>query len=120
LGSPLGKETVVIIGAVIDDHGSGGKDDLTGNLDIRYFPFGSPGKGGKVAVVVQEKMKFDGSFGLTEKSPVKKADRQIDDGRIPLGFGKFLWVGPFIYRHQWLRAGELSSRGFQDGQCPRR
>ena len=27
-------------------------------------------------------MKFDGSFGLTEKSPVKKADRQIDDGRI--------------------------------------
>jgi len=82
LGSPLGKETVVIIGAVIDDHGSGGKDDLTGNLDIRYFPFGNPGKGGEVAVMVQEKMKFDGSFGLTEKSPVKKADRQIDDGRI--------------------------------------
>ncbi len=82
LGSPLGKETVVIIGAVIDDNGSGGKEDLTGNLDIGYFFFGNPGKGGKVAVMVEERMELDGFFGLKEKSPVKEADRQIDDGRI--------------------------------------
>ena len=27
-------------------------------------------------------MEFDGSFGLAEKSPVKEADRQIDESRI--------------------------------------
>ena len=82
LGSPLGKETVVIIGAVINDHSSGGKGDLAGNPDIRDFPFRNPCKGRKVAVMVQEKMEFDGSFGLAEESPVKKADRQINEGRV--------------------------------------
>ena len=32
--------------------------------------------------MVQKKMQFDGSFGSAEMSPVKEADRQIDDGGI--------------------------------------
>src|SRR5512142_2289517 len=82
LGSPLGKKTVVVIGSIIDDHGSRGKGDLAGNPDIGNFPFGNPGKAGQIAVMVQEKMELNSSFGLAEKSPVKETDRQINEGGV--------------------------------------
>jgi len=82
LGGPAAKEPVVIIGPVIDHDGSRRKEDLTGDLDVGHFRLRNPGEVGEIAVMIQEQVDFDGSFGATEVSPVKEAEREINNGGI--------------------------------------
>ena len=52
----------------------GSKAELPGDLHIGHLSFGDDGKGGKIAIMVQEQMQFDGPFGSAEMGPVKEAD----------------------------------------------
>jgi hypothetical protein len=46
---------------------------------IRDFSLRNDGKGGKITIVVQKQMQFDGPLGSTELDPVKQGDREIND-----------------------------------------
>ena len=62
--------------------GPGVEMKLTSHLDIGNIPLGHDGKGREIAIMVQKKVKFDGSFGSAELGPIKHFQTQIDGGRI--------------------------------------
>jgi hypothetical protein len=55
---------------------------LTSHLDVRDISLGNNGKGREIAIMVQKKVKLDGSFGPPESGPVKYFQAQIKGGRI--------------------------------------
>jgi hypothetical protein len=55
---------------------------LPGDLHIRDLPFAQDRKLGKIPIVVQEQVQFDGPLGPSEMGPVKDAQTQVDGGRI--------------------------------------
>jgi hypothetical protein len=82
VGTPLAPKPIVRIAPVIHHDGSGREVELSGDLDIGHLSFGDPGKFGKITLMVQEQMKFNGPLRPTEMSPVKHAQTQVDGRRV--------------------------------------
>jgi hypothetical protein len=55
---------------------------LTSHRDIGDISFGDDRKGREVAIVIQKKMKLDGSFGPPELGPIKHFQAQINGAGI--------------------------------------
>jgi len=82
LGRPPAKQGIVIIGAVIHDNRSGSKMELRNRFHVRDLTLRDDGIGGKIAIMIQKQMQFDGPLGSTELCRVKQGDREIGDGRV--------------------------------------
>ncbi|MBP1608506.1 MAG: hypothetical protein H6Q04_741 [Acidobacteria bacterium] len=52
------------------------------NLDVTGLSIGDYGKRGQVAVMVQEQVELDGTFGPSKLSPVEQRKRQVNDAGI--------------------------------------
>jgi hypothetical protein len=55
---------------------------LASHFDIGDIPFGDKGKAREVTIVIQKKMKLDGSFGPPELGPIKHFQAQINGRRV--------------------------------------
>ena len=76
LTRPTTKQRVVVIRPVIDHDGAGSEGKGRHHLHIGHLPLGDDGKLGKVSIMVQEQMQFDGPLGPAETGPVKhRSDR---------------------------------------------
>ncbi len=56
--------------------------ELRNPFHIRDLALRDDGIGGKIAIMVQKQMQFDGPLGSTELCPVKHGDREINDRRV--------------------------------------
>jgi len=82
LATPLAPEGIVGIAPIVHNDGSGGEVESSGDLHIRDLSLAQDGELGKVSVVIQEQVQFDGSLGPSEMGPVKDAQTEIDGRRI--------------------------------------
>ena len=69
---PLGKEVKVIVTPIHSHNTTGGKGEIMCSSDISSLPISDHREIRQIAVVVQEQMKFNGPFGLTEVGPGKQ------------------------------------------------
>jgi len=53
--------------------------ELRNHFHIRDLALRDDGKGGKIAIMVQKQMQFDGPLGSTELCPVKQGDQEVND-----------------------------------------
>jgi len=74
----LGKEIKVII---VPIHNGGNSEIMCGS-DIGSLPISDHREIRQIAFVVQEKMEFNGIFGLTEVCPWKQAQTEVHRGGI--------------------------------------
>ncbi len=70
---PFGKEPVVIVSPVIDDHRARLKGEGTSNLDVMNFGLGNDTIRGQIPFVIKNQMQFNRPFGSAEFRPVKEA-----------------------------------------------
>ena len=82
LATPSAPEGIVGIAPVVNHDGPGGEVQFPGDFDIRDLSLAQDGEPGKVAVVVQEQVQFDGSLGPSEMYPIKGTQAQIDSGGV--------------------------------------
>jgi hypothetical protein len=82
LEGPSAIQGVVIIAPVVNHDRPRIKVKLTSHLDVRNISFRDDGKRREVAIVIQKKMKLDGSFGAPKLGPIKYSQAQINGGRI--------------------------------------
>lgn len=54
------------------------KDELLSNFQFMDIPFLYIGKYGKISVMIQKKMEFDRSFGLSVHSPVEEGKTEVN------------------------------------------
>ncbi len=101
LATPSAPEGVVGVAPIVNDDGSGGEVQLLGDLHIRNLSLAQDGKLGKISIVVQEQVQFDGPFGPSEVGPVKDAQTQIDGGRIE--------ADQFVLKSEFLHSRKLAS-----------
>jgi hypothetical protein len=46
------------------------------------FPLGNDSKAGQIAVMVEQQMKLNGSFGAAKLRPIKNTDAQVNHGGV--------------------------------------
>jgi len=72
----------VQVGAVQDVEGSWFECDLIEHVDVVDFGVGDEDDGGDVALQIEQGMKLDSAFVLSELCPGEEGKTQIDDGRV--------------------------------------
>ena len=97
----MAPEGIVSIAPIVNNDGPGGEVQFPGDFDIRDLSLAQDGKLGKVPVVVQEQVQFDGSLGPSEMSPIKDAQTQVDGGRIE--------ANQFVFEPEFLLSWKLTS-----------
>jgi hypothetical protein len=56
--------------------------ELRDHLHIGHLPLRDDGERGKIAIMIQKQMQFDGPLGSAKFGPVKEDDTEINDGGI--------------------------------------
>jgi hypothetical protein len=79
---PLGKELVIDEGSIHDHDASLGKIQGAGHCQLVLPAFANRSEHRQVTIVIEQKMEFNGSFGLTKFGPVKETQTQIDHRRV--------------------------------------
>jgi hypothetical protein len=75
---PLAKEFKVAVGPIHSDDAPGGKGEMAGSDDVGSLAFGDHGEVRQIAVVVKEQVELNGALGLTEISPGKQPEAEVD------------------------------------------
>ena len=79
---PLPEEFKVTVAPVHSDDAASGKGEMASGDDIGSLAISDHGEVRQIAVVVQQQVKLNGTFGLTEISPGKQAEAEVDGGGI--------------------------------------
>ena len=79
---PLKEEFKVTVASVHNDDAARGKGEMVGGGDIGSLAIGDHSEVWQIAVVVQKQMELNGTFGLTEVSPGKQAETEVDGGGV--------------------------------------
>ena len=79
---PLKEEFKVTVSPVHSDDTACGKRKEAGGDDIGSFAIGDHGEVRQIAVVVEQQVELNGAFGLTEISPGKHAQTEVNDGGV--------------------------------------
>jgi hypothetical protein len=70
------------IGAIEGDNGAAGEMEFPKGQQFMLSPFRDAGEDRQVAVMVQQQMHFQGSFGLPVLRPVKHRRAQLDHWKL--------------------------------------
>ena len=79
---PSGKEFKIIVAPVHSYNAACGKREIAGNGYVGGFAICDHGEIRQIAVVVQEHMELNGTFGLTEVGPGEKTQTKVDGGGV--------------------------------------
>jgi len=82
LADPSGEHAVVVVTGIHDEDGIFRQGKELGKPDIGYGSFGEKCEGGKVSVVVEEQMEFDGSFDPGVVGPREQGETEHYDGGV--------------------------------------
>jgi len=80
--SPLKEEFKVTVSPVHSDDAAGGKREMASSDDIGSLAIGDQGEVRQIAIVIQQQVELNGAFGLTEVSPGKQAETEVDCGGV--------------------------------------
>ena len=80
--SPLKEEFKVTVAPIHSDNAASGKREMVCGGDIGSLTISYHGKVRQIAVVIQQQVELNGTFGLTEVSPGKQAETKVDGSRI--------------------------------------
>jgi len=75
---PSCKEGVIRIAPIYGDDGNPGEGKTPSNVQLVDVPFGDTGKHRQAAAMVEEEMKFYGTFCLAVRSPVEERGTQLN------------------------------------------
>ena len=78
LGGPPGNQALVVIPAILHDHGAGGKGEALGHRHIGDRALGHDRDAGERPVVLPPQRPCDGALGPAEGGPIKGPEAQID------------------------------------------
>ena len=79
---PLKEEFKVTVASVHNDDAARGNGEMVGGGDIGNLAIGDHSEVWQIAVVVQQQVELNGTFGLTEVSPGKQAETEVDGGGV--------------------------------------
>jgi len=79
---PLPEELKVIVAPIHNHDAACGNGEMAGGGDISSLAIGDHGEVRQIAVVVKQQVELNGAFGLTEVSPRKQAETEVDDGGV--------------------------------------
>ena len=79
---PLPEEFKVTVSPIHSDDAAGGEREMASGDDIGSLAIGDHGEVRQIAVVVQQQVELNGDFGLTEISPRKHAQTEVDGGGV--------------------------------------
>jgi hypothetical protein len=80
--SPLKEEPKVTVSPIHSDDAASGECKMASGGDVGSLAIGDHSEVGQIAVVIQQQVKLNGTFGLTEVSPRKQAKTEVDGGGV--------------------------------------